>query len=157
MHNFQVKELVWKSKTLTDRGRYAQESEFGADFLGTLDIDLDDYQTTKGFLAQAKMSNNLNATELDRLRCQCSQMLEHTAEAFVFLYDEDGVRIVPARAVVGTNLDPTEQHSRSVQSFFEDHFECFIGDQRISSATPRQLDELRTRFDSRSLLYLRLE
>jgi hypothetical protein len=78
MENFKINGLVWKAKTLTDRGRHAQESEFGADFLGTLDIDLNGYKTKKGFLAQAKFTRSLNAAELSRLQTQCNQMLDYT-------------------------------------------------------------------------------
>jgi hypothetical protein len=47
--------VVWEAKTLTDHGRGTQEKEFGADFVGVLNVDLPTFKVKKGFLAQAKL------------------------------------------------------------------------------------------------------
>src|SRR6267143_3378710 len=41
--------------TLRDKGLGASEKEFGADFCGVLNVDLPNFQLSKGFLSQAKM------------------------------------------------------------------------------------------------------
>ena len=43
-------------RTLGDRGRNAPEHEFGADFVCILDINIPNYNLSKGFLAQAKIA-----------------------------------------------------------------------------------------------------
>ena len=43
MDGYTSKGIRWSAKTLTDRGRNSQESEFGADFAGVLNIDLPDF------------------------------------------------------------------------------------------------------------------
>lgn len=81
--------IQWTALSLTDRVKNSQEKEFGADFDGVLDIDLDDYQAKKGFLAQAKRIEpfeTMVAQERRRIVKQCKNMLDHTNEAFVFLY-----------------------------------------------------------------------
>lgn len=154
---YSSKGVRWSAKTLTDHGRGAQEREYGADFVGVLDIDLPDYSVTKGFLAQAKLlrAGSMPTNEFDRLVSQCEQMLELSPAAFVFHQSPSEIRVVPAIAVVASSgpdiaFDPDGLYSRSVARFYEEHFECFYGDRRISRADAGILAELR----ARSLLYL---
>ena len=132
--------LFWSAKTLTSRGHGSQERRFGADFVGVLDIDVEEQRTRKGFLAQAKRlepTSGLGPSEFDRLRDQCDQMLAVTPDSFVFLYSRAAVTIVPAIAIASVpppvTFSPYDVYSRSVSSFFELHIECFIGDRSISS------------------------
>ncbi|MDD5705220.1 MAG: hypothetical protein PHR35_04800 [Kiritimatiellae bacterium] len=55
LSDFTSRDIRWRAKTLTDRGRGAQETTYGAYFLGVLNIDLPDFTVAKGFLAQAKL------------------------------------------------------------------------------------------------------
>jgi hypothetical protein len=83
--------LVWRVKPLTDRGAGSQEKIYGADFLGSIHIDLLGFQVRKGFLAQAKLlkpGRTINAAEI---KSQCERMLQCTPAAYVFLYSKDGV------------------------------------------------------------------
>lgn len=147
--------ITWSAKTLTDRGRGAQERRFGADFMGVLNIDLPDYRVAKGFLAQAKLvrtDRSIDRAELDR---QCERMLDLSPASFVFLYSDSGIAVVPAIAVVASSIDPRELYARSIGRFFEEHLECFIGDKAISEAAPSTLESLRERYDARQLISLR--
>ncbi|MBD1838533.1 hypothetical protein H6F78_09185 [Coleofasciculus sp. FACHB-64] len=151
--------VKWTVKTLTDRGRGSQESEFGADFLAALELSLDGYQVAKGFLAQSKLvepSQTFNSNEVNRLKEQCEKMLSHSSASFVFLYSQQsGIVIVPALEVLAArDCNPHELISRPMKKFYQEHFECFIGDRDIRCATPNALEGLRTRYQARQLVFL---
>jgi len=149
---YQAKGVIWKAKVLTDKGRGAQEKQYGADFMGVLNIDLPDFKVNKGFLAQAKIASRL--TDIVGLHSQCGRMLDLSPDSFVFLYGADGVIVVPAVSVMGANSHPSELYYRSAARFFEEHLESFIGDRNISGPSADTLRDLRERYEARSLLYL---
>lgn len=173
MNGFEARGVRWTAKTLTYQGRGAQETQFGPDFVGVLDVKLPRYEVQKGFLAQAKLiepGKNLDQRNWDRLVGQCHQMLTLSPDAFVFIYSRDRLRIVPAIAVVAAGVrDPAGMkagrysatpnllglYNRTVRRFFEEHFESFIGDQNISAPNIDTLEQLRERMEARSILYLR--
>jgi hypothetical protein len=142
LSGFHHKSIFWTAKTLTDRGPRSQESKFGADFMGVLNIRLPDFMVSKGFLAQAKLIRNGSAGNLDELKRQCEKMLGISPDSFVFLYAPDAVRVVPAVSVVGSSLDPQQLYRRSAQRFFEEHLQCFIGDRNINAPNADALDKL---------------
>jgi hypothetical protein len=154
LRNFRVHGVRWTAKTLTDRGANSQESRFGADFLGVLNIRLPDFSVSKGFLAQAKLMRGRWFHDAQQLQKQCEQMLMLSPDSFVFLYSRKGVRVVPAISVLGAKGDPTQLYSRSSQRFFEQHLECFIGDRAISSPTPAALEKLQRQYEVRRALLL---
>lgn len=158
MEGYVRKGVRWSAKTLTDRGRSSQEREFGADFAGVLNIDLEDYRVNKGFLAQAKTVEPrmwVPPAEIERMVAQCEQMLSHTPDSFLFLYSIQGIFVVPAVSVVGGRFsNPHDLYARSLSRFYEEHFECFIGDRNISSPSPQMLDALRERLRVRTVSYL---
>jgi hypothetical protein len=152
MREFHVKGIHWRAKTLTDRGPHAQEKKYGADFMGVLNVDLPDFKVEKGFLAQAKIDGP--RFDLHSLHSQCERMLRLSPDSFVFLYSKDGVTVIPAVSVIGTREHPSGLYSRSATRFFEEHFESFIGDRKISAPSEDVLEELRERYEARSLMYL---
>ncbi|MEQ1795095.1 MAG: hypothetical protein ABL970_13005 [Nitrospira sp.] len=154
LEEFHTRGIRWSAKTLTDRGRGSQESRFGADFMGVLNIALPDFKVSKGFLAQAKLVRNGRVDNLRDLKQQCERMLTLSPDSFVFLYGYDGVRVVPAISVVASNVDPLGLYNRSAQRFFEEHLQCFIGDGAIQAATPAMLEILRRRYEARSAMLL---
>lgn len=154
MTDFECKGIQWSAKTLTDRGRGAQETRYGADFMGVLRIDLPNYSVAKGFLAQAKLVRGKSVGNLKELRKQCEQMLELSPASFLFLYGSKGVRVVPAIAACAAEVSPLELYSRSAQRFFEEHLQCFIGDRAIASATPDTLKGLAAQASARSAIIL---
>ncbi|MGE4182763.1 MAG: hypothetical protein AB7J34_23300 [Limisphaerales bacterium] len=153
--DYQNRGLRWTAKTLTDRGRGSQESKYGADFLGVLSIALPDFTVSKGFLAQAKLVRGNSSGEVKELKRQCEKMLDLSPDSFVFLYGATGVRIVPALSVLAADVDPLKLYSRSAQSFFEAHFECFIGDRSIKSSSPKTLESMRAQFETRRAILLK--
>jgi len=158
MRNYSAKGVRWTAKTLTDRGRNAQERRHGADFAGVLSIEFPGFHVNKGFLAQAKLIEPLDSlpkTQFDRMKVQCELMLAQTPDSFLFLYSRNGVTVVPAVSIASSDArNPHEFYSRSVSRFYEEHFECFIGDRRLNAAKQTMLDDLRREQDTRSLLYL---
>lgn len=154
LRDFDVKGIRWSAKTLTDRGRGSQESEYGADFMGVLNITLPEFVVSKGFLAQAKLVKNGSSGNVKELKQQCEKMLNLSPDSFVFLYWPNEVRVIPALSVVASKVDPIELYSRSAQRFFEEHLQCFIGDRTIQSATPATLKVMRDRFEVRSAILL---
>jgi hypothetical protein len=161
MDGFERHGVQWRAKTLTDRGRGSQERRFGADFMGVLNIRLEDYVLDKGFLVQAKLiepTATMSRAELARMSQQCEIMLSMSPDSFVFLYARQGISVVPAISVVAAigARNPHELYSRSVSRFFEEHFESFVGDRRLSAPDIKSLESIRLAFAARSLLNLSL-
>jgi len=154
LKDFRSKGIKWDAKTLTDRGRGSQESKVGADFLVTIEYNLDDYKVAKGFLAQAKLLRKGDIDSVKDLQEQCEKMLKLSPDSFVFLYDTESVRVVPAVSVISSDFSPTEHYSRAASRFFADHLECFVGDRNISSATPEGLEKLIEKYHARSALLI---
>jgi hypothetical protein len=155
MNGFVTRGVRWTAKVLTSQGPKAQENVFGADFMGVLEFDLPEYRVKKGFLAQAKRierDQRIAPREWDRMVQQCKQMLSITAESFVFIYSRSGIVIVPALTIASatTPSNPHDFYSRTALRFYKDHFECFVGDQEISSADIKTLERL----EARNALYL---
>lgn len=158
MTDFDIKGVRWTAKTLTDRGRNAQEKKYGADFMGVLNIILPNFKVSKGFLAQAKLLKPygyLPPQEIKRMKDQCEQMLQLSPDSFIFLYSFKGVVVVPAISIVSTHANPYELYNRNVARFFEEHFESFIGDPRISTPSVSKLEELMAEYNARSALALK--
>jgi len=146
LNRVEYKGVRWKAKILTSRGPGTEEKSLGADFAGVLSVDLPGYKISKGFLSQAKLVGKgwaLSRSELARTRAQCSKMLSCTPDSYLFLYNREGVWVVPASSVVAQSVgQPAELYGRKIGSFMELHFESFIGDRRISSPDPSALQAL---------------
>src|SRR5262249_25053698 len=145
------KGVRWTAKTLTDHGPDTQEKKYGADFVGVLDVDLPEFKVKKGFLAQAKLLNSglMSAREFRRLVSQCEKMLALSPASFVFHESLGGIRIIPAIAVIGASgpdiaFNTDAFYSRKISRFYEEHFECFIGDRSINEPSERTLAGLRS-------------
>jgi len=151
--------ITWTAKSLTDRGRGSQESEFGADFMAVFRVDLSDFTIAKGFLGQAKLvepTDSFPSAEASRLKLQCEKMLSHSPASFVFLYSQQsGIMVVPASEVIAArDCNPHELTAMPMGKFYEQHFECFIGDHSIKTADVAALEALREKFAARRLFYL---
>ena len=156
----QVNGLVWQAKTFTSRGRNAQETQYGADFMGVLDVDLPNYKVTKGFLAQAKRLERdqpVYSKARNQMTSQCEAMLSRTCESFLFVYSREEFGVVPAVAVLASNgVNPWGLYPKAISTFFELHFESFIGDPRISAPNEDGLRALSEEFRVGKTLWLRL-
>lgn len=150
----------WEAATLTNSVRNSEESRCGADFMGVLNVDLDRYRISKGFLAQAKRiepDSYFPKGERERLLNQCDLMLSRTIASFVFLYSRDDIKVVPASAVRASRaVNPWNLYPIALSGFFERHFECFFGDTRISSSNILDVRLLSEEYDVRSAMLLSL-
>jgi hypothetical protein len=148
LDGFVTSGISWSAKVLSSHGARAEETEFGADILGLLSLDLPELKIRKGFLAQAKRQepgSKLSQREWTRLVEQCKRMTSFTPESFVFIYAFNGVFMVPA-VTVPHCVGPEDLHTLNPENtvrFYRRNFECHIGDSRIDSATPDALVALR--------------
>lgn len=149
--NMKIKGVIWNASPLPPK----KEKCHGADFMGVLDIDIPGYSARKGFLVQAKKAepgSEFVKRDWDRLVCQCKKMIERTPDSFVFVYSrKEGIRVFSAYSVLALPSNDSGSYPRdifdllyhhSVQNFFENHLECFIGDHRLNSPDIRTLDAL---------------
>lgn len=136
--------------------RRAEEHEVGADLMGVLQIDTPTDSVRKMFLAQAKVCDlgtdswgNPIAICHDydsRLRGQVRDMLALTPDSFAFFYTTEGIFVVPAFQISltsGNRISTDEVYAHRIGPFYEEHFKCFIGDQRIAppSTSPDDLEQ----------------
>jgi hypothetical protein len=158
MGRYETKGVKWTAMTLTDRGSGSQEKQYGADFMGVLEINLPDFSVKKGFLSQAKLiepDTTFLQNQHEKLRAQCEEMLSVTPSAFVFLYSVKGIRVIPAISILSAKrCNPHELYSRSLARFFEEHFQSFIGDRRLSVPNIDALEAIRRQYRARRILYL---
>lgn len=159
LNNKTVAGVEWRAKTLTDRGSGSQENDYGADFLAALEINLQGYQVKKGFLAQAKLiepSEKLSSANFQKMQEQCEKMLKYSSASYIFLYSQQsGIVVIPAIEIIGSrHCNPHELTSRVIRQFYKEHFECFIGDRDIQSATPQALRDLKDQFNARSVIHI---
>jgi len=158
--NFRIhKGVRWSAMTLTAHKRNAQETTVGADLLGVLQISLKDYSVQKGFLAQAKLlrgSNTLKPSEFERLKQQCEKMLNYSTESYVFLYENHHIFVIRALAAVSLRDSKRlpELERRTLGQFFEQHFNCFVGDKALDSASDATLEKLREKVSARHAVLL---
>lgn len=151
--------FAWTAMTLTDRGRGSQERKYGADFVGSLEIKIDGFNIRKGFLAQAKKiepTDRFTNSEYAKLKSQCEDMLRLSPDSFVFLYSAiDGFSVLPAISIIGArSCNPHELTKKTIQKFFVEHFECFIGDSNISLANIKTLDQLYEMYHARTCIHI---
>ena len=130
-----------------------QESNVGADLMGVLQIDTPAGSVQKGFLAQAKVcdlsTNSSRPVAIcrdSRLRDQVRDMLALTPDSFAFFYTTEGIFVVPALQISltsGNRFSTDEIYAHGIGPFYEEHFKCFIGDQRLAppSTSPDDLEQ----------------
>lgn len=160
MTDYELKGVKWTAKTLTSSTVRSQETEYGPDFVGVLDVDINGYKVKKGYLVQSKMiepDETVNTAEFTRMHSQCKKMLQITPASFVFLYSISGIFVAPAISVLAAgHVNPHTLYVKDIGTFFEMHFECFIGDQGLHSPSVDALDQLRGQVGARNALLLML-
>ena len=73
-------------------------------------------------------------------------MLAQTPDSFAFFYTAEGIFVVPALQISltsGNRISTDEVYAHRIGPFYEEHFKCFIGDQRIAppSTSPDDLEQ----------------
>lgn len=164
--------IVFKARTLRDRGKGAAEKEFGADFCGVLNIDFKGFVQRKGFLSQAKREGygitarrtryGVMAVHFDqneefkRLKGQTNDMLSITPDSFVFVYGQGGFLVVPASSVKGLKRG-AKLYAKRVDRFFKEYLMCFIGDHRLKAWNDNSLRSLREKTNSRTAIMFQIK
>ena len=131
--------------------RRRQESHVGADLMGALQIDTPTDSVRKVFLAQAKVCRSdtnswrhpIAICNDPRLKDQARSMLRLTSDSFVFLYTDQKVFVVPALQVAltpGNRVSTDDIYAHEIGRFYEEHFKCFVGDQRLSPPDSATID-----------------
>lgn len=139
--------IRWGVTTHIADKQSGQETRTGADLFISLSLNFDGVQVQKGIQAQAKINKNkqfgISVDSKPRLLKQCETMLTNSQESFVFLYGNQGTKIVRARTVV--EALPTELSNLitdNTADFFFDFFVCKYGDRGLYAGTPRSLQKL---------------
>jgi hypothetical protein len=127
------------TRDFPDRGRGSMEKRSGADLYISLVRRDGKRAVSKGLLVQSKWDHALEvSSERRRLRDQCERMLARTEEAYVWVYQERGIAVVPARTVSSSTREiPLPRPRRSVGALVADGLRCTAGDPAIG----RDVDE----------------
>ena len=163
--------IVFRARTLRDRGSHAPEHRFGADFCGVLDIQFRDFKQTKGFLSQAKMEKDgifvqkgfggvttvsfSHGNEFKRLKEQADKMLSVTPDSFIIIYSLKGFVIVPASSIKGLSREG-KLYAKPVDRFFKEYLMCFIGDPRLKAYDDQSLESLRRETNARTAILFQI-
>ncbi|HQG41820.1 MAG TPA: hypothetical protein PLE64_03845 [Spirochaetota bacterium] len=164
--------IVFRARTLRDRGPHAPEHRFGADFCGVLDIQFGDFKQTKGFLSQAKWEEKngifvqkgfMGATtasfscgnEFERLNEQADKMLSVTPDSFIMIYSTKGFVVVPASSIKGLDSEG-KLYAKPVDRFFKEYLMCFIGDPRLKAYDDHSLESLRVKTNARTAILFQI-
>lgn len=161
LDGFEINEVRWHSRTVLDRGKAQRERSNCSGFAVVLDLHLPDYRVQKGFLARCKWiepSDQMSPVEWDWLRDQCHEMLGLTTAAYICLYSRQGISLLPAQSILNAErCNPHALYTRSLQSFLEPFFECFLGDPALRpgpGGAQEDLERLRDRCRVAGVLHL---
>lgn len=118
------------TQDIPDRGSKSLEKAIGADLYVGISVSAGSKEQTKGFLTQAKISNNLKTqTDFDDLEDDCGDMLKRSNASYVWLYEKSGVRVINADRVLNRgSLSPTNLTRRRASTVFARTLECTEGD-----------------------------
>ncbi len=164
-------DIVFRARTLRDRGPHAPEHRFGADFCGVLDVRFRDFKQTKGFLSQAKMEKHgifvqkgfrglttvsfSYGNEFERLNEQADKMLSVTPDSFIIIYSSKGFVVVPASSIKGLARGG-ELYAKPIDRFFKEYLMCFIGDPRLKAYDDHSLESLRVETNARTAILFQI-
>ncbi len=163
--------ILFRARTLRDRGPNAPEQRFGADFCGVLDVQFENFKQTKGFLAQAKMEKDgivvrkglwgvttvtfSSENKLKRLKEQAERMLSVTPDSFVFIFSSKGFVVVPASSIKGL-VKGGKLYAKPIDRFFKEYLMCFIGDHRLKAYDDSSLESLRVKTNARTAILFQI-
>jgi hypothetical protein len=153
---------VW---TLTSHGPNTAERRYGADVLVVLNVDLEEFRESKGFLAQAKMAGNGISVERtgaavrvgfghnDKIQVLKDQIMRMKRvslnENYVIVYSPEGLFVVPGHAIVDLARG-TKVYGATIASFFKQFVMCFIGDHALRAFDEEEFERLVANSDART-------
>lgn len=153
--------------------RKKDESKIGADIAGFVKITIMSKtgikSTAKAYLAQAKIAARRRTFPYNHLYYkskndgnilkQAKNMLNITSDSFFLLYTVDGIFMIPSFDVVLFNKDYIDTRycfKKKFGRFYEEFFECYIGDHQISQIydKPKDLISFAKEFNVKNILYI---
>lgn len=154
------------------------EAVNGADFMGIVDIELNNTRVRKAFLAQCKIAKGVSfnpyrgysfqGASSKNILEQAEKMLKLTSDSFFFFYTSQGIFVVPAFQIRSINekykIDSSNYYYHTIEHFYSEFFKCFIGDEKIvslgnSKSFPKEsepLEELLSSLNVNFVSYLKV-
>lgn len=138
-----------ETRKLPWRGKDSEESRYGADFGLVIQMKGKGLNIAKGYLVQAKREisgfpthpADRVASKLDRrLLGQASKMLNITPESYAWFYTKNGIFILRAGMLVGSNnLMINEFRFQGIHGFFVRALMSWSGDYRLGEMAAKNL------------------
>lgn len=166
--------IKFTAETFTPSG----EKRTGPDFIGVLDIELDNYNIKKGFLIQAKVDDTIRKTvavsilqggrnpisgifpgqnkkEFERLSNQSTSMLKVSPDSFILIYSKKGFFVLPASNIPSiNNYKQCDFFVKPIKYFFQQFLLCFVGDLNLGQLTEDKMIKLIEEIQAKNLLTL---
>jgi hypothetical protein len=156
---FEAPSSTWRTTAIISGREGSEETPMGSGLVMTADIQTPTYAIQKSMLIQTRRlepTQKMRTREHQWLKKQCADMLDLSADSFVFLYSPSKVTVVSAAAVEASNLSKLHDlYLYSPNILFEDFFLCWQGDPRLKANTKEDLAQLRTRARADSAILLR--
>jgi hypothetical protein len=144
---------AFTTHVFTAKGSKSEEHDCGADLGVVFNVKSSDFNVTKGFLMQSKKEDGIKIQQTapsilvkhkndQLLKDQTEKMLKITPDSFVFVYSNEGIFVVPASSIYGSNSSAS-LYGKRFANFFSEFFMCFIGDTRLVAFDQASLDRLR--------------
>ena len=158
LNNWRHADILLRVRKLTSKGSRAEEAEFGADIVASVNIELKEYRAHKGILVQAKRlvtGGQFGTREWKNLEQQMARMHSHTEESYVWIYDSSGVRCIRSASLVGvSSRRPDDLYPTRCATFFGGFIQCKHGDHRINGFDRETLSKLKSRHAAKSAIAL---
>lgn len=117
------------AQEMPDKGPNTLERKTGADIYVGIEIDDGDI-VSKGFFVQAKWKEtDRSSSQHSDLVKQCAKMKNCTHSAYVWLYGQNGVDVVPANEIINhPKTRPEDLGSRKLNEMMQQVLDCNEGD-----------------------------
>lgn len=140
------------TQDIDDKGPRSLERKLGGDLYIGVEIETQNGRISKGFIIQAKWDKNLSRTDQTLVK-QCGNMLGKTHAAYVWVYERQSVRVLPAVEIENNpNTSPLELGSKNLEELFMQVFDCFEGDREIGLPIPEGASASQIRAATKKML-----
>jgi hypothetical protein len=163
LKNLNVGGLRWSAVThrLTSHGPSTEERRFGADLGLVITASGRHVNFSKGFLIQAKLSRREHPDGLPqmtpdaRLKRQCTDMLSVTSDSYVWVYGENGIRVLRAGSVLAADDRVSDDiKEQTFPGFFRSALYSWSGDYKLPATDSHTLAALQREYRFRHALLI---
>ncbi len=118
---------------MPDKGPRSLEKQIGADLYIGIKFSGPESEIAKGLFVQSKWDQAMPKSELEALHEQCEKLVWRSAKgSFVWLYGEDGTRVISADEVLAhPSQQPQTLSSNNVKELMSGVFDCTSGDREL--------------------------